>query len=128
MRPARRRRADRRRKGLMTKSFLIALAGFAIGLGVTTAITFITPELTNPGPIAAKPDVTPRTARKTAAAPPAALPVVKQSLALLPKKPSTKVKPLPPAPAMPAVRQEARPTSTYSTGAAPLSSDAKTSG
>jgi hypothetical protein len=29
----------------MTKSFLISLAGFAIGLGVTTALTFITPGL-----------------------------------------------------------------------------------
>lgn len=106
VRPARERRARGRRSRLMTKSFLISLAGFAIGLGVTTALTFITPGLdTGEGPSLAD------------------VPIVEQQIALLPKRPPPKRPPakksarqrdkaasnLPPAPPLPALPQSAAP-------------------
>ncbi|MDA1101669.1 MAG: hypothetical protein O2967_22135, partial [Proteobacteria bacterium] len=57
----------------MTKSFLIALAGFAIGLGVTAALMFISP---GPG----MPD-------RVATAPAAKSPVAEQRLVLTPAPP-----------------------------------------
>jgi len=57
----------------MTKSFLIALAGFAVGLGVTTALMFISPEL----------EGTDQAARS----PVANLPAVEQRIALTPAPP-----------------------------------------
>jgi uncharacterized protein len=54
----------------MTKSFMIALAGFAVGLGVTTALTFISPVLEVPVRMAKAPD--------------ALLPGVEQRIALTP--------------------------------------------
>jgi hypothetical protein len=85
----------------MTKSFLIALMGFAIGLGVTTAITFIVPELAHtgaPSPLTLAPDManapTARVELRLPARLPARLPVppsptkppvVEKQLALTPK-------------------------------------------
>ncbi|MBL6954181.1 MAG: divergent polysaccharide deacetylase family protein [Alphaproteobacteria bacterium] len=57
----------------MTKSFLIALAGFAVGLGVTTALMFISPGLEAPD--------------QAARSPLASLPAVEQRVALTPALP-----------------------------------------
>ncbi len=52
----RERRARRRRARFVTKSFFIALAGFAVGLGATTALTFISPEIRSTATAAQSPE------------------------------------------------------------------------
>ena len=49
-RPIRQRRARRRQTRLLTKALLLAVAGFAAGLGVTTALTFTLPGPNGGGP------------------------------------------------------------------------------
>ena len=61
----------------MTKSFLIALAGFAVGLGVTTALLFISPRL--------------EVADQAAGTPVAGPPAVEQRVALSPAPPEVKL-------------------------------------
>ena len=93
----------------MTKSFLIALTGFAIGLGVTTAITFIVPELAHtgaPSPLTLAPDMANAPTARVELRLPARLPVppsptkppvVKKQLALTPK-PAATTRRAPPSP------------------------------
>ena len=105
----------------MTKSFLSALTGFAIGLGVTTAITFIVPELAHtggPSPLTLAPDIANAPTARVELRLPERLPVppsptkslvVKKQLALMPKPAATTRRALPsPAPfsglPMPAVK------------------------
>ena len=76
----------------MTKSFLIALAGFAVGLGVTTALVFIAPGPTGPDMAAGTPDATTSVART----PVARTPEVEQRIALALPQPDREP---PPAPA-----------------------------
>ena len=57
-RPVRQRRARRRQARLMTKALLVAVAGFAAGLGVTTALTFTLPGPNGGGPQATASPVT----------------------------------------------------------------------
>ncbi|MFP6708769.1 MAG: hypothetical protein VCE75_22620 [Alphaproteobacteria bacterium] len=105
----------------MTKSFLVALTGFVIGLGVTTAITFIVPEMAHtraPSPLTLAPDMANAPTARVELGLPARLPVppsltkspvVKKQLALMPK-PAATTRRAPPSPApfsglpMPAVK------------------------
>jgi polysaccharide deacetylase 2 family uncharacterized protein YibQ len=73
---------------LLKKSFFIALTGFAVGLGVITALIFVTPDIDPVGPVTQAAD---------GSAPSPGTAAVRQRLVLAPKAPE--VAAAPPAPA-----------------------------
>ncbi|MDP6689990.1 MAG: divergent polysaccharide deacetylase family protein [Alphaproteobacteria bacterium] len=82
----------------MMKSFMVAVAGFAVGMGVTTALTFIAPVVDGSGLQANTP----------MARGPVAVPVVEQRISLLPLPPETRAAEATPAkpPSQPPARGE----------------------